>query len=289
MAVRTLKKRRRLASHAMGLEPEHVKALSGDFTLEDVHEYRLNRALYIIYIQTKDVDPENAEEVSESGITPTMANQFARGLSILSGLNPERPILAEMSTDGGEWEAGIQMFDSILACPNPVTVLAHRWARSMSSIVPLAADKFVMMPGAKYMFHHGTYSFGGLEQEADTGDLERREAKERMLLLYVTRLREQGVYSKWSEQRIVKMLEEKIKDHVDVWLSSREARRWGFADDVFNGNWSTLRAEKRNEKRRKRMLEALHENIKVDVRVSSRLRTRERTKRAPDTSKPPSD
>ena len=253
-----------------------------------MNDYRLDRAQFILHLQTKDVDPENANEVSESGVTPTMANQFARGLSILSGLSPERPILVEMSTDGGDVEAGMQMFDSILACPNPITILSHRWARSMSSIIPLAADKFVMMPSAKYMYHLGSCVFTGLDQEADTFFTELKEMRERMFIIYVTRLKEQGVYSRWSEQRIVKMLEDKIKDHIDVWLSSREAKRWGFADDVFNGNWKNLRTNKRNELRRKRMLDSLHEHVRIDVRVSSRLRNRVRPKAAPETSKPPS-
>ena len=268
--METRKKRLRKKRSTVGTPHEEApaKALLGDFALGDVHDYRIDRAQFIAYLHTRDVDPEDAEHVSESGINPTMANEFARSLSVLSGINPERPILVDMSTCGGDWESGMQIFSSILACPNPITVLARRWARSMSSIVPLAADKFVLDATARFMYHFG------LEQEANAEDSERRMASERMLLLYVARLKEQGAYKKWGEQKILRLLEDKLRDKINVWLGPREAVRFGFADEVFSGNWETLRTHKRNEKRRQRMLAVLNEDIKIDLQIHSRLRTK---------------
>lgn len=248
------------------------KDLLGDLTLEDTHGYRVDRTQFVIYLHTMDVSPEDAEHVSESGINPTMANEFGRNLNILNGIDPKRPILVDMSTCGGDWESGMQIFSSILTCPNPVTVLAHRWARSMSSIVPLAADKFILMPTARYMYHYGEFQYSGPEKEADTEDIERRIATDRMLFLYVARLKEQGTYKKWGEQKILKLLENNLKNKVNVWLGSHEAVRLGFADEVFSENMGTSRAQIRNEKRRACMLKILNEDIRPKVLMYSRLR-----------------
>jgi ATP-dependent protease ClpP protease subunit len=153
-------------------------------------------------------------------------------------------------------------------CPNPVTVLATKWARSMTSIIPLAADRFFIRPPSKYMFHRGQYGFTGLDQEAETADIERRKAHEMMFRIYVARLMSQGCFSTWSSEAIRKMLDDKSKNDIDVWFTADEAVHWGFADGVFEGDFSKLRVTKRNLKRRAQMLEVLRRPLNVTVSVS---------------------
>lgn len=249
-------------------EPRGMRALMGAFIPEDVHLYRINRPTFTIYVGG-DVNSLLAlEELPEPGVEYNMADRFELNLGILSGINPRRPILVQMASCGGNWEEGMQMFGAILTCPNPVTVLATKWARSMTSIIPLAADRFVLRPPAKYMYHQGTYGFSGLEQEADTDDLERRKIMETMLHIYMARLHEQGMFIGRSEEKIRAVLEQGIREKIDVWFTADEAKRWGFVDDVFLGDFNTLRAKKRNEARRACMLEVLRRPIQVHIEVS---------------------
>lgn len=252
------------------LAAPHKRKLLGDYMLEDVHHFRINRHTFTIYITG---DPTHGEthsdfDYGEPGVEYMMANRFEMNLNILSGIDPRRPILIVMASCGGDFEAGMQMFAAILACPNPVTILAVKWARSMTSIIPLAGDRFVIRPPAKFMYHHGTYGFGGTDQEAATHDVERRRKTELMMRLYVSRMKEQGKFSSWSEERIRKMLDEKLRQHIDVWFIADEAKEWGFADEVFAGNHDTLRAKKKNLARQKKMLEILRRPINVDVKIS---------------------
>lgn len=247
-----------------------AKELLGDFILEDVHLYRLDRHKRIIHLDGEETDPHSE---SEPGVEHNMQARFKRNLGILTGINDSLPILVEMSTCGGYWEEGMAIFSSILTCPAPVTVLAHKWSRSMSSIIPLAADKFVLMPTAKYMFHFGSYTFSGIEQEANTADIERRTATRRMLNIYTARLKERGTYNKWSEMRIVKWLEDRMKENIDAWYDPHDAVRIGFADAVFDGNWSRLRATSKNTNRRKRMLAVLDRIIEPKITLVDRPRT----------------
>ena len=213
-------------------------------------------------------DPRISQEESEPGVEYNMADRFEMNLGILSNLDPNRPILITMASCGGNWDEGMQMFGAILHAPNPITVMATKWARSMTSIIPLAADRFVIRPPAKYMYHRGTYEFSGIDQEVETEDYERRKMNETMRRIYIARLKEQGAFKDRSETEIRNILEDSIKENIDVWLSADEAKRWGFVDDVFDGNMATLRAEKKNINRRAHMISVIRKPIKITVTVS---------------------
>lgn len=246
------------------------RALLGDFMLEDIHDYRVDRHTFTVYLggDPSHPGPEHEMEYGEPGVEYMMADRFEINLGLLSGIDQNRPILINMSSCGGYWDDGMKIFSAILTCPNPVTVLATKWARSMTSIIPLAADRFVIRPPVQYMFHLGEYVFNGLAQQFKTDYVELEKQNELMLRIYTTRMREQGIHSKWSVDAIRALLERNIKDHIDVWLSSEEAVRWGFADAVFDGNHETLRAPTKNLARRERTLEVLRKPIKIEVHVS---------------------
>lgn len=266
----TSNRRKRLRGKNDGLsDAEASKGLRGDFALEDVHLYRIDRHTFTIYVggEPKEISANNPDS-EEPGVEYNMADRFELNMGILSGIDPDRPILIKQSSCGGDWEEGMKMFGAILACPNPVTVFATKFARSMTSIIPLAADRFVIRPPAQYMFHHGSYKFEGLTQEAATCFLELIKTREMMIRIYLTRLREQGKFRRWSTTRIKEMLQRQMEKNIDVWLSSDEAKNWGFVDDVFDGDWNKLRAVKPNHERRRKMIEVIRTPINVQVIVS---------------------
>lgn len=246
------------------------RALLGDFVPEDIHTYRIDRHSFTVYLggDPSHPGPEYEMELGEPGVEYMMADRFDLNLALLSAIDPDRPILVNMSSCGGYWDDGMKIFSAILTCPNPVTILATKWARSMTSIIPLAADRFVIRPPVKYMYHLGDFEFGGIVQQLKTEYAELEKANELMLRIYTARLREQGIHSKLKEPEIRALLERNMKDHIDVWLSTDEAVRWGFADAVFDGNYDTLRVTKKNVARRQKTLEVLRKPITFEVRIS---------------------
>ncbi len=244
--------------------------LKGDYILDDVHAYGINRETFTIYLQgEKDLTDkvESGENVQEPGVEYVMANRFGRNLDVLTGISQKRPILIEMSSCGGDIEAGMQIFSKILYCPNPITVLATKWARSMTSMIPLAADRFVIMPPTEFMFHRGDTGFSGLDQQADTHNIRRIKQTELMYRIYTKRLKSQGKFSERRLSYIRKMLEDDTKNMIDVWLTADEAVSWGFADEVFDGNPRKLRARVRNEARREGFQSLLRTPIPVKIIV----------------------
>jgi len=236
------------------------KALMDAFVLDDLHTHRVDRHTFSIYvggdphIEGDDVDGRSIEP----GVEHHMADRFDINLNLLSSLNSKRPILVNIASCGGNWDEGMQMFGAILTCPNPVTVMATKWARSMTSIIPLAADRFVIRPPAQYMFHHGDYGYEGKAgEEAETAFEELKATRKMMLDIYVARLKMGEKFSRWSEPRIREMLEDKMRRKIDVWLDSDTAVRWGFADAVYEGDPSTLRAKTKNVERRAKMMSVI--------------------------------
>ena len=233
------------------------KALLESTMLDDIHHYRVNRQTFSIYLGGDPniqsyADDENHQE---PGVDYHMADRFDLNLSLLSDIDPDRPILVQLASCGGNWTEGMQIFGAIVTCPNPVTVIATKWARSMSSLIPLAADLFLLRPPARYMFHHGTVGYGGLSgEEFDTFAEEHDLSRKTMLDIYVTRLRSQGAYKNLSPEEIREMLKDKMRRKVDVWLDANEAIRWGFADGLYTGDTASVRAPKVNRERREAML-----------------------------------
>jgi len=118
------------------------------------------------------------------------------------------------------------------------------------------------------MIHHGSYGFSGLTQEAFTDLVELLKESEMMLRIYVARLKSQGRFKKWGNPKIHEMLKRQFESRIDVWLTSDEARQWGFVDEVFDGNWEKLRTTKINRARRDDLNSVIRKKIHVDIKVS---------------------
>lgn len=238
--------------------PHDKEIFKDDCYFDDLHDRRCDKHSFTIYVggdpDWSDFDATEAEP----GVEHRMADRLDLNLHALSSIDPDRPILIQIASCGGSWDEGMQMFGAILCCPNPVTVIATKWARSMTSIIPLAADKFVIRPPAQYMIHHGEFAWHGLAgEEAQTAFEELQASRAMMLDIYTQRLSEQGKHCKKPRKKIRKVCERKMQEHVDFWLTGDAAVEWGFIDEVFTGDYTKLRAKKRNDKRRDAMLDVV--------------------------------
>jgi len=187
------------------------------------------------------------EEGEEPGVDNFMATKFLLGIRELDAYGDD-PILIHQMSMGGEWEYGMAIYHAIKSCRSYVAILCHAWARSMSSIIPQAADLRVIMPDAKFMFHRGTVSFP--EDQAlgfYTYAEENKEAEERMLDIYVERCRSSEAShfrkKRWSRERIKTYLKTKMNLKQEVWLSAEDAVAWGFMDRVLDDSIEALLAE----------------------------------------------
>lgn len=231
------------------------RRLMGDYALDNLHNHRVDRENFIIYVGSDPRQDKDSHD-DEAGVEWAMADRLELNLNTLTHLDDKRPILIHMGTCGGEWEAGMQMFGAILTASNPITVLGVRHSRSMSSLIPLAADRFLMRPPTEFMYHYGTWAFDGKAGEEAWNDFDQlKKFNDMMLRIYVARLKEVGKHKGWHPAKIRHMLEDNLRRRIDCFLPTDEAAAWGFCDGVALGQIE--RAPKRNMERRRAMMAVL--------------------------------
>lgn len=217
------------------------------FAVDQIHDKGINLKDFSIYLAGVEKWYQGDDrDFSEPGIEYQISNRFIKNLHILSARNPRHPILVHMKTCGGYWEEGMAIYDALLACPNPVTILSYTHARSMSSIILQAADKRVLMPHSYFLFHEGTLELAGTNKGVlSNAKWIEKVVNPTMMEIYVRALKRRGRYQKWSEDKIRKHLQEHMDKKEDVFLTPKQAVEWGFADEVFGEsghfNWPALR------------------------------------------------
>jgi ATP-dependent protease ClpP protease subunit len=198
-------------------------------TISDVQAYGLdvkNRELYLHgYIGNTDEDP---------GVEYRMAAQFYKNIRILDSISKD-PILIHMFSEGGEWDAGMAIFDAITLCQSYVTIITYGQASSMSSVILQAADKRVMAPNAHFMLHYGSSGISGDHLSAQNFAKVDKRNTETMLDIYTAGC-SKGKYFKQhytdsTEEKVKNYLKRKLKDG-DWYLDANEAVYYGLADAV---------------------------------------------------------
>ena len=208
----------------------------------ETHEWNLNTRLFRLYLfgEVKTYHADD-EDFTEPGIEYQMASRLIKNLDILTEINPTRPILLRMKTCGGYWEEGMAIYNAVKFCPNKIVILSETHARSMSSLILQAADKRVLMPDSYFMIHDGTVGYYGTSKQFQSyAEWERKIVGPRMLEIYTDALKTKGKHTRKSRVHIHDMLREIMDQREDVYLTATEAVEWGFADEIFDGDWDKL-------------------------------------------------
>lgn len=197
--------------------------------------------IYLFAAETHSVGLSPAEAGEEPGIEYVIANRFIRNMNMALDKNPGRPALIHMKTDGGNWDDGMAIYDTIKSYPSPTTIINYSRAASMSSVIFLAADKKVMMPDSHFMYHNvAHYAEGNYHELEHYVEFIKKSCEERLWQIYAGTLKKNGKFKKLSEPQIKEMLQENVRRKTDVFLTAEEAVEWGFADEIFDGNWGRL-------------------------------------------------
>lgn len=185
----------------------------------------------------------DADEFPDPGVTYVMAQKFAKNLRLLSNeLEDDETILIHQSLPGGCWVQGMVAYQALKMCPQNTVVLNYAESRSMSSVIPQAADRFIMMPkDSRYMFHTGRMGGDFTGTQLDTEYREWKTTQKRMIEIYVEAIkRRKGLWHKKTRPQIAKLLRDQMKEHEEVYLTPEETVAYGFADGIFDGDWDAL-------------------------------------------------
>lgn len=216
------------------------------YSIEDpiysLHEHGVDLQANHIYLMGEE-QYILTDSDEEPGVEFAMANKFIKNLNILMRKSDD-PILLHMKTCGGDWAEGMAIYDAIKACPNPITILSYTHARSMSSLIFLAANKRVMMPHSTYMIHDGTMAQFGTVKQFYTEAEQLTKAGDQMMDIYVENLQLQGKYICEDYKKIERVLRRMMDKKEEVYFSAEESVEFGFADEVFGASgtydWGSL-------------------------------------------------
>lgn len=209
-----------------------------------VQEWNLDIRQFALYLTGEAIQydaDDDWDKREEPGVEYQMSARLIKNLHILADIDPKRPILIHMKTNGGDWNEGMAIYDAIKYSPNPVVILNYTHARSMSSIIFQAADRRIMMPHSNFMFHEGNIGISGTWKNVVSNIEFAKKDNPIMLEIYTNKMKERGKYSKTTKSDIKKMLQELMNQKEDVYLTAQQAVDWGLADAVFDGDWQKLR------------------------------------------------
>lgn len=208
-----------------------------------VQEWNLDIRQFAIYLTGEAINynSDGGDGHEEPGVEYQMSSRLIKNLHILSDIDPKRPILVHMKTNGGDWAEGMAIHDAIKFSPNPIVILNYTHARSMSSIIFQAADRRVMMPNSNFMFHEGTLG----NSDTYKGFMSFAEWAKRdtltMLEIYAAPMKRRGRFSRRSMENIKAILQNEMDKKQERYLTAQETVEWGLADYVFEGDWQKLR------------------------------------------------
>lgn len=190
---------------------------------------------YGIILKTRDIWIGNtiypAQEEEE--ITHVVAANVIKNLHLLRHSNT-KPVTIHLHTCGGITIEGMAIYDTIKLMPYKTTIISYTHARSMSSIIFLAADKKYMLPHSYFMFHMGTIAIDG-DCKTVYSNIEFYKKQDIMINnIYIDHLYKVGKLKK-TKKAISKYIYDLMDRKGDVYLTAQEAVKWGFADDIIHG------------------------------------------------------
>lgn len=194
-----------------------------------IHHFAVNADTREIFL-SGDVDNVNKEYSEVDFISATI---FLKNLRYLVSIDKDKPIFIHLMTVGGDWDAGMVMYDAISTCPSHVTIIVHGQAYSMGSVILQAADTRLMMPHANFMLHEGSIQVDNTTMKiANTTLIEANRVNEQMLDIYANRCVDGPIFKDKKVSDIKRYIKNKWDKKEDWYLSSEEVIQYGFADGI---------------------------------------------------------
>lgn len=191
---------------------------------------------YDILLDTREIFLHGSLEFGEdTGVDHIMANQFLRNIRLLESFGSE-PIVVHQHSIGGNWDAGIMIYDIIAQSQCPFVFMCHGMAASMGSIIPQAAHDRgvrVSMPNCDWLIHDGVVGTEGTLKQFSSYHEYIKKIEEVTMNIYTTVCSETGSkFEGKTSKQVNSTIRKQLRQKEDWWLTPREAVEYGFADAV---------------------------------------------------------
>ena len=178
----------------------------------------------VIYFGPWQPNEEMVDELKTWEVNDWSAQNFIKGLYIL-----ERRAIANITivwcSYGGDWTAGMAMYDYLKRIKSKVTIEAYGRIRSMGTIILQAAHKRLLSPNCEFLLHYGTYAQDvshAKDAKANIDEVDRNNKT--MEDIYLKRIKEK--HKGYTREKLSELIK------YDKFLLPKEAVEKGFADGI---------------------------------------------------------
>ena len=193
---------------------------------------------YDVIVETREIFLHGhcGESDTDPGVDYRSANQFLKNVKILEHFSPD-PIIVHQYSPGGDWNAGMLMYDTIQNSKCSFLFVCHGHAASMGSIVPQAVyDKGyrVTMPNCDWLIHDGPIDAEGMtvkQFNSFHGYID--HIRQDMMEIYTNVCLASGEkFQKMKKGAVKNFLKRKLQAQEDWWLTAQDAVDYGFVDGM---------------------------------------------------------
>jgi ATP-dependent Clp protease protease subunit len=128
-------------------------------------------------------------------------------------------LTVRINSPGGDVFAGVSIYNALTEYDGNVTIKVDGIAASIASLIAMAGDKIVMLPGAMMMVHLPWSLAAGNAKELEEAVEMLKKTGESMVPIYVARTGQ-------TTERINELLE------AETWMTASDAVELGFADEA---------------------------------------------------------
>ena len=164
-----------------------------------------------------------------------LAVNFLKNLRILENVS-KKPIIIHQYNHGGEWSAGMLMYDAIVNSPCEFVFICHGSACSMGSLLPQAVyGKGIRLTtlNCEWLIHDGENSLDGNFRKTSSHMEYYQELTQWMYNIYAEVCNDSGPFFKdMTRLDAYKFITAKVDTKEDWIFTGEDAVYYGFADGI---------------------------------------------------------
>lgn len=219
----------------MAAQKKTVEQLSQD--LQTIHERAINIERREIFLNST-IDDSNSDVSGDGTISHKTTSFFIKNIFFLDNISHTEITVYMNLSYGGDWEAGIGIFDSIELVKSKVKMVVFGAASSMSSVILQAADKRILTKNSYLMLHYGTIAIDNNSQGASEAiKFNDRQCKE-MVEIYAKRA-VNGKFFKdkgYDFKKTTEYIDGEMRKKSDWYIDCHQAIFLGLADSIIGEN-----------------------------------------------------
>lgn len=184
---------------------------------------------------SREVFLRSISSQEEPIINHSISETFLMNLRILEQESND-PVIVHQQTVGGDWHSGMAIYDAIKCSPCNFIFICHGICASMGAIIaqaPLNKGIRISMPNCEWLIHEGSCAVDGTyKQMFSLYEFEKKMMDKSYDILSMSAC-QTGEYFQGSKEGAAKrFIKRQLNTKEDWWLSSEEARYYGFIDAI---------------------------------------------------------